>query len=56
MDIDLHKIIRSNQALTDDHCQILVSLCERHRVATFRSSTYVSKLIYGSYERLRKGK
>ncbi|MBA0813020.1 hypothetical protein Gohar_026910 [Gossypium harknessii] len=21
MDIDLHKIIRSNQALTDDHCQ-----------------------------------
>ncbi|PPD85552.1 hypothetical protein GOBAR_DD17511 [Gossypium barbadense] len=26
MDIDLHKIIRSNQALTDDHCQYIHSI------------------------------
>lgn len=26
MDTDLHQIIRSNQALTDDHCQVSGSL------------------------------
>jgi hypothetical protein len=25
MDTDLHQIIRSNQALSEEHCQVLVS-------------------------------
>lgn len=27
MDTDLHQIIRSTQDLTDDHCQVITSLC-----------------------------
>lgn len=29
LDTDLHQIIRSSQALTDDHCQVCISLCLR---------------------------
>ncbi|KAH7542562.1 hypothetical protein FEM48_Zijuj02G0087200 [Ziziphus jujuba var. spinosa] len=31
MDTDLHQIIRSSQALTDDHCQVCISLCLRRK-------------------------
>lgn len=27
MDTDLHQIIRSNQGLSEEHCQVLYSLC-----------------------------
>ena len=36
--------------------RILVSLCEWHFATIFRTSACVSRPIYGSYERLHKGK
>lgn len=48
MDTDLHQIIRSNQPLTEDHCQVQINLqifcCWMYVI--FLYSRHVSKLLH----------